>query len=154
MRIIVVLLSLILTMNFAIAQERQWTLDASDREAFLVFGVPETDDVGLSFWCEIGKPKISIFAPVPRSTLAKDIKIYIDLKIGKEKFKIIAKASQTPGTTAASVEALVSPDGTVIAAAKEAQQMTVTALGHSASYPLVDADIDGLLRVCSGDVAN
>ena len=37
------------------AQERQWTLDASDEDAYLIFGVPESDDVGLSLWCPIQK---------------------------------------------------------------------------------------------------
>jgi hypothetical protein len=154
MRITYIFFVFILTMNSALAQERQWTLDASEREAFLVFGVPDTDDVGLSFWCEIGKPKISVFAPVPHSKLAKDQKIKIDLKIGTENFNIIAKASQTPGTTAASVEALVDHDGTVMKAVTRAQQIAVKALGHTANYPLVDADVDGLLRVCSGTVDN
>jgi hypothetical protein len=154
MRIIYILLTLILTMNSAVAQERQWTLDASEREAFLVFGVPDTDDVGLSFWCEIGKGKISIFAPVPHSNVNKDRKIHIDLKIDDEKFHIIAKASQTPGTTAASVEALVDRDGTVMQAVGKSQTFAVTALNHTASYPLIDADVEGLLRVCSGSVEN
>jgi hypothetical protein len=154
MRIIFVVLYFILTMNSAFAQERQWSLDASEREAFLVFGVPDTDDVGLSFWCEIGKGKISIFAPVPHSNVSKDKRIHIDLKIDDAKFNIIAKASQTPGTTAASVEALVDPKGTVMQAVMKSQTFAVTALEHTASYPLIGADVEGLLRVCSGSVEN
>ncbi len=154
MHIIYTLISFILTINFAFAQERQWSLDTSEREAFLVFGVPDTDDVGLSFWCEIGKSKISIFAPVPHASVTKDKKIHIDLKMGDEKFNIIAKASQTPGTTTASVEAIVDENGTVMKAVKQAQLISVTALGHTANYPLIDADIEGLLRVCSASAAD
>jgi hypothetical protein len=154
MRFLTLFLTALLSLSPAFAQERQWTLNASEREAFLVFGVPDTDDVGLSYWCEIGKPKISIFAPVPRTSLNKDQRIHIDLDIGGEKFNIIAKASQTPGTNAASIEALVDPQGTVMKASAAAQSITVSALGKTATYPLVDADFAGLLRVCSGDYNN
>ncbi len=139
-----------LTMNSAFAQERQWTLDASDREAFLVFGVPDTDDVGFSFWCEIGKPKISIFAPVPHAVLGSNKIIPIDLKIDDERFHIKAKTSQSSTSTASSVEAPVAPDGTVMKAVSKSQTISVQVFGHTASYPLIDADIAGLLRVCSG----
>lgn len=33
------------------AQEREWSLDASDQEAYLIFGVADSDDVGVSLWC-------------------------------------------------------------------------------------------------------
>ena len=41
------------------AQEREWMLDASDEDAYLIFGVPETDDGGISLWCRIGKGTVS-----------------------------------------------------------------------------------------------
>jgi hypothetical protein len=154
MRLIVSALCALACFTPAFAQERQWSLDASEREAFLVFGVPDTDDVGLSFWCEIGKPRISIFAPVPHGALKKDQRLHIDLDFGDDKFHIIAKGSHAPNSTAASVEALVDPNGTVMKAASQAESVSITALGHKASYPLVDADFEGLLRVCSGTIEN
>jgi hypothetical protein len=39
-------------------------------------------------------------------------------------------------------------------ASAAAQSITVSALGKTATYPLVDADFAGLLRVCSGDYNN
>jgi hypothetical protein len=154
MRAFFTLIAFILTSNLAFAQERQWSLDASEREAFLVFGVADTDDVGLSFWCEIGSPKISIFAPVPHTLLRKDQKTRIDVTIDDTNFNIIAKASHTPGSTAASIEAVIDYDGTVIKAAAAGQIIRVSALGHKSSYPLADADFAGLLRVCSGNFNN
>ena len=152
MRIFIFLLAVITTFSAALAQERQWSLDASEREAYLVFGVPDTDDVGLSFWCEIGSGKISIFEPLDHKLLKKDKKIRIDLAIGDEKFNIVAKASTSPESRSASLEAQVAVDGTVMQAASKAQIISVTALGRKSSYPMFDADVAGLLRLCSGEV--
>ena len=49
----------------ALAQERAWTLDAATEDAFLVFGVPQTEDVGFSLWCKIGSGKITMMTPEP-----------------------------------------------------------------------------------------
>lgn len=154
MRFFVLLIALITTLSAALAQERQWSLDASDREAYLVFGVPDTDDVGLSFWCEIGTGKISIFEPISHATLKRDKKIRIVLAMGENKFNIVAKASTTPDSRSASLEALVAVDGTVMQAASKAQAISVSAFGHKSSYPMFDADVAGLLRVCSSEVVN
>ena len=154
MRVAIFTTILLTTFSPVLAQERQWTLDVSEREAFLVFGVPDTDDVGFSFWCDIGKSKISIFAPVAHTALKQNKRLHIDLAIDDEKFNIIAKASSTPGTQDSSVEALVAIDGTVMKAVGQAQTITVKVANHTASYPLVDADIKGLLRVCSGELSN
>ena len=140
MRVFIFLTALITIFSPAFAQERQWSLDASEREAYLVFGVPDTDDVGLSFWCEIGKGKVSLFEPIDHTLLKKDKKIRIDLTMGDEKFKIVAKASTTPDSRSASLEAQVAVDGTVMQAASKAQTITVSALGHKSSCP----------RVCEG----
>lgn len=154
MRVLVFLTALIVTFTPALAQERQWSLDASEREAYLVFGVPDTDDVGLSFWCEIGKGKISIFEPLDHKLLKKDKKIRIDLKLGDRKFNIVAKASTSPESRSASLEAQVAVDGTVMQAASKAQSISVTALGRKNSYPMFDADVAGLLRLCSSEAIN
>ncbi len=154
MRVSIFLLALISAVSPALAQERQWTLDASEREAYLVFGVPDTDDVGLSFWCEIGSGKISIFEPLDHKLLKKDKKIRIDLVLGDVKFNIVAKASTSPESRSASLEALVAVDGTVMQAASKAQIISVIALGRKSSYPMFDADVAGLLRLCAGDVVN
>lgn len=154
MRAIVFSIALALNCTLALAQERQWSLDASEREAYLVFGVPDTDDVGLSFWCEIGNGKISIFEPLDHKLLKKDKKIRIDLVLGDEKFNIVAKASASPESRSASLEALVAVDGTVMQAMAKAQIISVTALGRKSSYPMFEADVAGLLRLCSGEAIN
>ena len=154
MRAVVFIIAFALTLTTALAQERQWSLDTSEQEAYLVFGVPNTDDVCLSFWCEIGSGKISIFEPLSHKLIKADKKIHIDLAIDDEKFRIIAKASVSPESRSASLEATVGAAGTVMQAVAKAQTIGVTALGHKSSYPLFDADVKGLLRVCSGEVLN
>jgi hypothetical protein len=63
------LFALMITATASLAQERQWTMDVTETDAFMVFGVPETDDVGVSFWCTLGTPKIKIFVPEGGSDL-------------------------------------------------------------------------------------
>ncbi len=50
-RLPIMLATLVLGSAPSLAQERIWNLDQTDAEVYLVFGVPETDDVGVSFWC-------------------------------------------------------------------------------------------------------
>ncbi|MDO8353983.1 MAG: hypothetical protein Q7T14_11020, partial [Aestuariivirga sp.] len=50
-RLLIVLATFVLGSGLSLAQERVWTLDQTDAEVYLVFGVPETDEVGVSFWC-------------------------------------------------------------------------------------------------------
>lgn len=154
MRTLISVLAFTCCTTLALAQERQWSLDASDREAYLVFGVPETDDVGLSFWCEIGTGKISIYEPVSHKLLKRDKKIRIDLSVDDQKFNIVAKATYSAETQSASLEAMVDVDGTVMAAVQRAQTIGVKALGHKSNYPLFDADVGGLLRVCSSSTTD
>ena len=53
------------------AQEREWSLDVSEEEAYLIFGVPDTDDVGVSLWCPVGKGVVRLYLPVPTAEISK-----------------------------------------------------------------------------------
>jgi hypothetical protein len=154
MRILALLFAITFNLSFAFAQERQWSLDASEKEAFLVFGVADTDDVGLSFWCKIGSGKISIFATFDRDLIKKDQKADVQLLVDAEKFDIKMQASIGSGSRTGSLEGPVSVDGTVMKAVEGSQSFRLTAFGHSATYPLIDADVNGLRHTCSGDVLN
>ena len=54
------------------AQERQWSLDSSEDDAYLIFGVPESDDVGISFWCTMGSGEIRLFIPETDAALKSE----------------------------------------------------------------------------------
>ena len=55
--------------SVAFAQERVWSLDTPANQAYLIFGVPDTEDVGLSLWCEVGKGQMALYIPEPRIAL-------------------------------------------------------------------------------------
>jgi hypothetical protein len=142
--------ALIFQTTFSNAQERQWRLDASEQDAFLVFGVPDTDDAGLSFWCKIGTGKISIFVPFSRDLIKNDQNAPVELSVDGEIFKIKMKASIDPNSKSGSLEGPVGVSGTVMKAVANANVFSLTAFGRRENYPLIDADIAGLLRVCGG----
>jgi hypothetical protein len=154
MRFIIPALALLLNVTFAHAQERQWRLDASAEDAFLVFGVPDTDDAGFSFWCKIGSGTVSIFAPFDRNLIKHDQTVPVELIAGDQKFNIKMKASLDKNSKTGSIEGPVSVDGTVMKAVASALSISLNTLGHKASYPLIDADVAGLLHTCSGEILN
>ena len=136
------------------AQERQWSLNASEKEAFLVFGVPDTDDVGLSFWCEIGSKNISLFVPGVPAGLNPGQSTAVDLKLDGKTFSLNGKISKEKNSRLPSVESSVPTDDKLFSAVEDAQVIAITVGGHTNSYPVTDADIAGLLQTCSGESDN
>src|SRR5262249_43377919 len=65
----------------AFAQERQWVFDTNDEDAFLTFGVPETDDVGISFWCKIQSGEARVFLPEAGEELKPGKKVKITFNV-------------------------------------------------------------------------
>lgn len=130
------------------AQERQWSLDASGEDAFLVFGVPETDDVGLSFWCKIGSGTVSMFYPVPWTDLKDNATVRIRVEAGRTKLVLRGKATSSSEGGKASLEVTLRPDSEIFTAMKNNEYVVLRVLAHKASYPLEGTDIDGLLSLC------
>jgi hypothetical protein len=127
----------------ATAQEREWSLGASGEDVFLAFGVPETADIGVSFWCKIGSKNVSVFAPLPpMQGLSKNIS-KVTLDAGEQTFELRSKISD------GSVEAALKPQGTVITALKAADHFGLSIGKHKTTYPMEGADFDGLLAMCA-----
>ncbi len=139
-----------LLVTTAQAQERQWSLDATDRQAFLLFGVPDTDDVGLSFWCEIGSKRMAAYMPESFSPLKIGEKTTMTLTIDGAVFNLAATAARDQASNRMTVEAPFKRDNKLISKLKDAQTVAVSVKGHHATYPLADADVQGLLDTCSG----
>jgi hypothetical protein len=154
MRFALILLVLIFQVAASRAQERQWRLDASDQDAFLVFGVPDTDDAGLSFWCKIGSGKISIFTPFARDLIKRNRQASVELMVDAQSFNIKMKARMDPHSKTGSLEGPVDVKGTVMQAVQSASGFSITAFGRKVTYPLIDADVEGLLRTCSRELIN
>src|SRR6185503_14762561 len=67
--------------SLASAQEREWSFDTGEEDAYLVFGVPQTEDVGVSFWCTIGAAEIKVFLPEAAESLTADKTATIDFEV-------------------------------------------------------------------------
>src|SRR5262245_60489809 len=85
------------------AQEREWSWGTSETEAYLVFGVPESEDVGISFWCPQGNTEIRIFIADANVKLAPDIATTIEFVAGDKKFSVPARtqSNELDATTSA-----------------------------------------------------
>ena len=143
-------LSAVVCSPTAQAQERQWTLDTTDRQAFLLFGVPDTDDVGLSFWCDIGSKRMAAYMPESFSPLKIGEKTTMTLTIDGSIFTLSATAARDQASNRMTVEAPFKRGDKLLTKLKDAQTVEVAVKGHHATYPLADADVQGLLDACSG----
>jgi len=147
-------LPLILALGFmagaAHAQEREWSLDASDEEAYLIFGVADTDDVGVSLWCPVGKGVVNLYLPVPTDHIHRtaDKSAPLTVTAGKETVTFRGKADINREAAVSSVETEIAMDHPLIAALEKADRFTVKSGGVDAIFPLYDADVEGLLDLC------
>jgi hypothetical protein len=130
----------------ALAQERQWVLDVAGEDVFLAFGVPSTNDVGVSFWCKIGKKDVSLFSPLVSSEKHPKLK----LTAGHVSFSLVAKINDNEG--AKTIEALLKPQRKIIDALETEERFEVSIGKHTVTYPLADADFKGMMKLCNGDV--
>jgi len=138
--------------HLAQAQEREWSLDATDQEAFLLFGVPNTDDVGISFWCKIGSKIISAYMPASFAKLRAGETTMMNLSVDGKIFRIPAKTAQDSTKGKFTVEGSFSAKDKLVESLTSGQQLSVAIKGHLASYPLNDADFPGLISACNGDI--
>lgn len=137
-------LSFLLLAEPCFAQEREWLLDAADEDVFLVFGVPNTTDVGVSFWCKISTGSLSLFAPSQATLIAPNS---IALSIGTKTFDLPTAPSNDGDTK--TVEAKLVPQDLILSELQAAERFSLTIGNHKSVYPLMDADFAGLLKLCS-----
>ena len=148
LRPLLILPALFLLAGTAAAQERQWTLNASDQDAYLIFGVPESDDVGISMWCSIKTGVVNVFVPEAGQTLAANKTVSMTLEAGtaKASFKGKTEVNEEAGNT--SLEAEVPADHPIFAAIAKADRLRVRVGKDETVFPLFDADVPGLLALC------
>jgi hypothetical protein len=147
-KIMALALSLGLLAPSALAQEREWSFDTGEEDAYLVFGVPETDDVGVSFWCTIGMGEIRLFLPAAGETLTagKTIEIEVDVAGGHFSFEGETAPNEEAATTSA--EARLESSNPLFAALLTADRFSVRIGSEESVFPLLGADFESLLRVC------
>ena len=144
------LASVCFTPDLSLAQERQWTLDSTDKEAFLVFGVPDTDDVGLSFWCAIGSGKVSAYLPLNAPILKAGQHADMKLTVNGKAFHLPAVAAHDTNGGHMTIEGKFLLKDKLLSVLKNGTSVAVTIKKRTDIYPLVDADFDGLVNACNG----
>jgi hypothetical protein len=132
----------------AMAQEREWSIDQTDKEAYLVFGVPETDDVGVSFWCKLQSDIVRFYAPETDAKLKITDRVPFVLEIPPKSFRLRGKTSANEEAGSISLEAELKITDPVFAALQAADHFGVNVGRSKHMYPLQDADLSGFLRAC------
>lgn len=130
------------------SQERQWTLDASDQDAFLIFGVPETDDLGISLWCPIGQGKVNVFVPGTGEQIEADKDVTITLRAGDETAEVKAKTDVNAEAGVASAEGNIAADDPIFDAMTKTDRVRVSVGTEELIFPLFEADVAGLMQLC------
>jgi hypothetical protein len=133
----------------AFAQEREWTFDTNDEDAFLTFGVPETDDVGVSFWCKMQSGEARVFLPEAGEDVKPGLKVKITFSVAGSKFTFDAETTRNEDAGNTSAEAAFPIDGEFFSALKAADRFAVYIGKDESVFPLEGADIDSFVRTCS-----
>ena len=147
-RLSIMLAILVLGSAPSLAQERIWTLDQTDAEVYLVFGVPETDDVGVSFWCTQQSGIVRLYFPESDPSLKPGAEVNFKLEIAGKSYPLKGKTAVNEETTGTSLEAELKTTDTVFAALQTANRFAVKAGSTSHVFPLGEADFPTFLDVC------
>lgn len=132
----------------AAAQERQWSLDASGEDAYLVFGVPDSDDIGVSIWCPIQQGEVHVYLPETAENLGDGQKTAMTISTDDMSINVEAAldAGQDGGTS--SVEATLPDDSPIFASMLKADRFTIKVGSDETVFPLFEADLSGLMDLC------
>ena len=148
LRLLILLAAVLLGSVRALGQERTWILDQTDQEVYLVFGVPETDDVGVSFWCTQRSGIVKFYLPESDPDLKLAGPVDFELEIDARKYPLKGKAlvNEEAGTLSLETEFKVSDP--VFPALREASHFAVTAGTSNHVFPLGEADFPAFLGAC------
>lgn len=131
----------ILVPSNSYAQEREWQLDAQGEDSYLVFGVPNTADIGMSLWCKLGQKTVSIFAPLPNTVAATDAKV--SLKIDAQEFPL------QPKFTNKTFEAELKPSDEIMTAIASTERIGLVIADHVTVFPTEGANFFEFSRLCN-----
>jgi hypothetical protein len=147
-RLLIVLATFVLGSGLSLAQERVWTLDQSDAEVYMVFGVPETDDVGVSFWCTQQSGIVRLYFPDSDPALKPGVEVKFKLEVAGKSYPLKGKTAFNEESTGTSLEAELKTTDPVFAAMQTANRFAVEAGSTSHVFPLGEADFPTFLDVC------
>ena len=130
------------------AQERIWTLDQTDAEIYMVFGVPETDDVGVSFWCTQQSGIVRLYFPDSDPKLKPGAEVDFKLEVAGKTHLLKGKTAFNEESTGTSLEAEIKTTDPVFKALQAANRFAVKAGSTSHVFPLGEVDFPTFLDVC------
>ncbi len=133
----------------ALAQEREWLFDTGDQDAYLVFGVPESDDAGVSFGCTLQSGEIRIFIPEAGEDLKADQKIKLTITVAGKGHGYDGLTTPNEMSATTSAEATMRADDPVFAELRKADRFTVKTGAEENTFPLEGADFESLVRACT-----
>lgn len=132
----------------AMAQERQWSFDQTDTDAYLVFGVPESDDVGLSLWCTKGSGNISLFVPATDAKLKPNRNVKLSLSVAGKRFRLVGKTSENKTLETTSAEIALKEKHPFFDALVKGDRISVRVGASEHIYPLAEAEFGTFLELC------
>jgi hypothetical protein len=135
----------------AAAQEREWTIDQTDSDAFLLFGTPGTDDVGVSFWCKIGGKRVKLFvADAARTKPATGKRSTMKLLANQQAFSLPAQLGRQANHDHYSAETDIALGGKVLQALSVSTQFEIEFPSQNTIFPFDSDNVAAFQRVCSG----
>ena len=137
----------------ALAQERQWNLQSTDKQTFLIFGVPNTDDVGFSLWCEVGKNQMSAFMPERQAPLKAGEKVSMLISVDGKQQALHGLVTKDAASGLLTVESKFGLKDALVSRLQTGQSLSISVKGHTTTFPFGDADFAGLLAACKGEDA-
>ena len=123
-------------------------LDASGEDAYLVFGVPDSDDVGISLWCPIQRGEVNIYIPGAPAGVTSGQDVPVTVSAGDVSTTLTGRANKPEESDVTSVEATIPVDHSILAAMLEADRFKVKLGADETVFPLFDADLAGLIDLC------
>ncbi|MBL8908944.1 MAG: hypothetical protein JNM20_19895 [Rhizobiales bacterium] len=140
--------AVIMSATAALAQEREWSWGVSETEAYLVFGVPESEDVGISFWCTQGTGEVRVFVADANVNLAADLDTSIELSAGGKTFTVKARTMANELDATTSAEGAIPAGDPVFPALQETDRFVVSVAGESQTFPSAGEDFANLTEAC------
>jgi hypothetical protein len=147
-RPLIALAAIILGTGLALAQERVWTLDQTDNEVYLIFGVPETDDVGVSFWCTLQSGIVRLYIPEAGPDIKAGAAVNFELKVATNIYPLKGTAAINEESSGTSLEAEIKTTDPLFSALQVANYFALKAGSSNHVFPLGEADFSTFLYVC------
>lgn len=138
---------LVLQINLVTAQEREWQLDLTDEDAYLIFGVPATADIGLSISCKMGADVVKLFAPLSANHIKSKSHTIAKLVVGATTFPLVPKFSTSKDEP--SFEVTLEPRQPIIEALQAADRLELDIDDQKSIFPLAGANLSEFSKLCA-----